>query len=77
MLEHDFNPSKHSGGRARGISEFEDSLIYKVSSWTARETQRNSVSEVKKKKRNRKIEQILLNRVKIYKSGNIFVCLFV
>ena len=49
MLEHDFNPSKHSGGRARGISEFEDSLIYKVSSWTARETQRNSVSEEKKK----------------------------
>ena len=67
---------KHSGGRARGISEFEDSLIYKVSSWTARAIQRNSVS-VGKKKRNRKIEQILINRVKIYKSGNIFVCLFV
>ena len=64
MLEHDFNPSKHSGGRGRGISEFEDSLIYKVSSRTARETQRNSVSEGKKK-RNRKIEQKLLNRVKI------------
>ena len=45
MLEHDFNPSKHSGGRARGISEFEDSLIYKVSSRTVRATQRNPASK--------------------------------
>jgi hypothetical protein len=36
--------SQHSGGRGRQISEFEASLIYKVSSRTARATQRNPVS---------------------------------
>jgi hypothetical protein len=38
------------GGRGRRISEFEASLVYKVSSRTARAIQRNSVSEKKKKK---------------------------
>jgi hypothetical protein len=37
------------GGRGRQISEFEASLVYKVSSRTARATQRNTVSEKKKK----------------------------
>jgi hypothetical protein len=37
------------GGRGRRISEFEASLVYKVSSRTARATQRNPVSEKKKK----------------------------
>jgi hypothetical protein len=32
------------GGRGRQISEFEASLVYKVSSRTARATQRNPVS---------------------------------
>jgi hypothetical protein len=32
------------GGRGRQISEFEASLVYKVSSRTARTTQRNPVS---------------------------------
>jgi hypothetical protein len=41
------------GGRGRWIFEFEASLVYKVSSRTARATQRNSVSE-KKKKANKK-----------------------
>jgi hypothetical protein len=36
------------GGRGRRISEFEASLVYKVSSRTARATQRNPVSEKKK-----------------------------
>jgi hypothetical protein len=40
----------HSGGRDRQISEFEASLVYKVSSRTARAIQRNPVSEKKKKK---------------------------
>jgi hypothetical protein len=35
--------SKHSGGRGRLISEFEASLVYRVSSRTARTTQRNPV----------------------------------
>jgi hypothetical protein len=35
----------HSGGRGRRISEFKASLVYKVSSRTARATQRNPVSK--------------------------------
>jgi hypothetical protein len=40
--------SKHLGGRGRQISEFEASLVYRVSSRTARATQRNPVSKKKK-----------------------------
>jgi hypothetical protein len=36
------------GGRSRWISEFEASLVYKVSSRTARATQRNPVSKNQK-----------------------------
>jgi hypothetical protein len=43
------------GGRGRGISEFEASLVYRVSSRTARTIQRNPVS--KKKKKERKIKK--------------------
>jgi hypothetical protein len=39
------------GGRGRWISEFEDSLVYRVSSRTARATQRNPVSKNRKKKK--------------------------
>jgi hypothetical protein len=38
------------GGRGRQISEFEASLVYKVSSRTARAIQRNPVWERKKGK---------------------------
>jgi hypothetical protein len=38
-------------GRQRQISEFEASLVYKVSAKTARGTQRNPVSEREKKKK--------------------------
>jgi hypothetical protein len=38
-------------GRGRQISEFEASLIYKVSSRTARAIQRNPVSKKKKKEK--------------------------
>ena len=37
------------GGRGRWISEFEASLVYRVSSRTARATQRNPVQKKKKK----------------------------
>jgi hypothetical protein len=40
--------SQHLGGRGRPISEFEASLVYRVSSRTTRATQRNRVSEKKK-----------------------------
>jgi hypothetical protein len=39
------------GGRGRQISEFEASLVYKVSSRTARATQRNPASKKPKKKK--------------------------
>jgi hypothetical protein len=42
MVVHTFNP-QHSGGGGRGrqISEFKASLVYRVSSRTAKATQRN------------------------------------
>jgi hypothetical protein len=42
------------GVRGRWISEFKASLVYRVSSRTARATQRNPVSEKKEKKRKEK-----------------------
>jgi hypothetical protein len=39
------------GGRGRRISEFQASLVYRVSSRTARATQRNPVLKKKKKKK--------------------------
>jgi hypothetical protein len=39
------------GGRGRWISEFKTSLVYKVSSRTARAIQRNPVSKNQKKKK--------------------------
>jgi hypothetical protein len=44
------------GGRGRQISEFEVSLVYKMSSRTARATQRNPV--LKKQKKKKKSENI-------------------
>jgi hypothetical protein len=41
-------------GRGRRISEFEASLVYRVSSRTARATQRNSVSKNKTKQNGKK-----------------------
>ena len=52
-MAHSCNPST-LGGRDRQISEFEASLVCRVSSRTARATQRNPVSNKKKKKENRK-----------------------
>ena len=50
------------GGRDRQISEFEASLIYKVSSRTARATQRNPVLE----KQTNSITKKKLNIWKLY-----------
>jgi hypothetical protein len=46
-----------SGGRGRRISEFEASLVYRVSSRTARATQRNPVSKNKNKQTNKQTSQ--------------------
>jgi hypothetical protein len=45
------------GGRGRQISEFEASLVYKVSSRTARATQRNPVSKKQNKTKQNKTKQ--------------------
>jgi hypothetical protein len=51
------------GGRGRQISEFEASLVYRVSSRTARATQRNPVSKNQKiLKKKRKKEKKKLNK---------------
>jgi hypothetical protein len=42
------------GGRGRWISEFEASLVYRVSSRTARATQRNPVSKNQNQKQTKK-----------------------
>jgi hypothetical protein len=42
--------SQHLGGRGRQISELKASLVYKVSSRTARATQRNPVLKNKQTK---------------------------
>jgi hypothetical protein len=44
----------HLGGRGRRISEFEASLVYKMSFRTARDTQRNPVLKTNKQKEKRK-----------------------
>jgi hypothetical protein len=55
--------NKTLGGRGRRISEFEASLVYKVSFRTARAAQRNPVSKNKqnknKKEQNNKTNQYL------------------
>ena len=55
MLMHTCNPST-LGGRGRRISEFEASLLYRVSSRTARAIQRNPVSK-KPNPKNKKTKQ--------------------
>jgi hypothetical protein len=48
---------QHSGGRGRQISEFEASLVYKVSSRTARAAQRNPVSKKTNKTKNKQTKK--------------------
>jgi hypothetical protein len=55
------------GGRGRRISEFEGSLVYRVSSRTARATQRNPVSK-KTKQNKQKAKQNKTKKVKITKA---------
>jgi hypothetical protein len=46
------------GGRGRQISEFEASLVYKVSSRTARAIQRNPVLKKPKEKKKKKLSLV-------------------
>jgi len=47
-------------GRGRQTSEFESSLIYRVSSKTSRATQRNSAFKRKQKKKKRNVETFVI-----------------
>jgi hypothetical protein len=59
------------GGRGRQISEFEASLVYKVSSRTARAIQRNPVSKNKQTKTNKQTnKQTKRKQTKQNKKGN-------
>ena len=63
MVVHAFNPSTWEADRGRQISEFEASLVYQVSSRTARATQRNPVSKNhKKKKKKKRVPSIYLSK---------------
>jgi hypothetical protein len=47
------------GGRGRQLSEFEASLVYRVSSRIARDTQRNPVSKNQKQTKKKEIIYLL------------------
>ena len=66
MVMRAFNPSTRS--RGRWISEFEASLVYKVSSRTARATQRNPVLKNQKKKKKKKRSKGLNQETKMTRS---------
>jgi hypothetical protein len=64
------------GGRGRRISEFEASLVHRVSSRTARATQRNPVSEKPTKQNKTKQNKTKQNKTKQNKTKrnkNLFV----
>jgi hypothetical protein len=65
------------GGRGRRISEFEASLVYRVSSRTVRATQRDPVSKSQKKKKEKEKEKRSLFSTKKAKQMNnkLFVIL--
>jgi hypothetical protein len=69
---HDFNPSTWEAEACMQIYEFEASLVYKVSSRTARTTKRNPVSlsrKNKKQKTKKKQKQKQKNYHMLYKSN--------
>jgi hypothetical protein len=57
------------GGRARQISELEASLVYKVSSRTARDIQRNPVSKNQERERETETETDILENLWIDQSA--------
>jgi hypothetical protein len=65
------------GGRGRRISEFEASLVYKVSSRTARATQRNPVSKNQKEKKIKKelfVEDSTVYLIVLAQARNMGLC---
>jgi hypothetical protein len=69
--------SEHSGGRGRQISEYEASLVCKVSSRASRATQRNPVSKQNKTKQKNKTKQNKTNKQKMCSQALFTVILLV
>jgi hypothetical protein len=67
MVAHAFNPSTREAEAGRWISEFEGSLVYKVSSRTARATQRNPVSKKKQQQQQKTPKQTDKKICNVYK----------
>ena len=71
MVAHTFNPSTWEAEAEAGgflISEFEASLVYKVSSRTSKATQRNSCLEKQKttkKEKRKKTKQTKQNKLRV------------
>ena len=63
-MAHAFNPSTWWGGGSRGrrISKFENSLVYRVSSKTARAIQKSPVLKNQKTKQNKTNKQVKPNQ---------------
>jgi hypothetical protein len=64
---------QHLGGRDWWISEFEASLVYKVSSRTARATQRNPVSKKTKKQQQKREDDGIYSYIYIY----THICIYI
>jgi hypothetical protein len=62
VVAHTFNPSTPEV-KAGGYLEFETNLVYKVSSRTARATQRNPVSKNKKKQKQKQTNKKSQTRI--------------
>ena len=65
------------GGRGRQISEFEASLVYRVSYRTARATQRNPVSKNQKEKKIKKelfVEDSTVYLIVLAQARNMGLC---
>jgi hypothetical protein len=61
------------GGRGRQISEFKDNPVYRVSSRTARATQRNPVSKNQQQQQQQKTKKQTNKKTKQKKADNFYM----
>jgi hypothetical protein len=66
--------AKHLGGRGRQISEFEASLVYRVSTRTARVIHRNPVSKKKKINQNKTKNKKVILKANFNDTSITFKC---
>jgi hypothetical protein len=68
VVVHAFNPSTREADRGRQISEFEASLVYKVSSKSARAIQRDPVSKNKQTNKQTNKQKTKITKTKTQKN---------